>query len=287
MSVLVALLWTSVAVIAADPSTITISDLTVRLANSDGPESTQSLVYPTKLKSVLSAEKTDQISISFTLKGDGKLFTASAPMLVLEHSEMKIPSTLVFEQSSKGSYKIDLNLASTNTQELLKGMPGIWSATVQVGSYNALNVITYPLGSLELKVDSKPDFFTQYNQEENFKQHPEITHVMRPDPKMPNVFISQIFALVTVAPWLLLLGLWGSLGVNINNLFASSSSLIFGSGFIASLAAWVVLFYLYWTKFNLFELLGYGSVLSLITFIVGRQALVIRAQHRIGKSKQD
>jgi hypothetical protein len=62
------------------------------------------------------------------------------------------------------------------------------------------------------------------------------------------------------------------LQLNISKLF-SGSVFVFGVGFLASLAAVLVLFVLYWIEFTMFQTLGYLAVLSVAVMAFGHLTL--------------
>ncbi|KAI9477778.1 MAG: Oligosaccharyltransferase subunit Ribophorin II-domain-containing protein [Benjaminiella poitrasii] len=123
--------------------------------------------------------------------------------------------------------------------------------------------------------------------EDIFELQPEIHHVFREAEKMPPAAFSQLFALITLAPWLILIAGWLQLGYTpgkvISELTAGSTvrtaSII---AFLASLVSVEYLFYLYWTKLNLFQTLTYFAGLALITFFTGQRALSSIQARRLG-----
>ncbi|KAJ3191345.1 hypothetical protein HDU67_005884, partial [Dinochytrium kinnereticum] len=74
---------------------------------------------------------------------------------------------------------------------------------------------------------------------------------------------------------------WGQLGANFSNLFVSIGSLVWGSAFVVALAFSLIHFGVYWANLTLFEFLGYGTPLWLLTLFTGRQALVVHAAIRL------
>lgn len=109
----------------------------------------------------------------------------------------------------------------------------------------------------------------------NFNLQPEIQHTFKPDDPKPNTLVSILFSLLTLSPWIGLLKTWSAIGVNHDKLKGTYG--MKGIAFVCVLSAWIVLFGLYWTVLNLFGMLWYGSLLSAITFVVGRSVLVDHA----------
>ncbi|KAG0169544.1 hypothetical protein DFQ28_003587 [Apophysomyces sp. BC1034] len=114
--------------------------------------------------------------------------------------------------------------------------------------------------------------------EDVFEWQPEIHHAFRPDERMPAEWFSQLFALATLAPWLILVIGWFSLGLTpvkaVSELTAGSANRsISVIAFLGSLIAVEYLFYQYWTTLNLFQTLGYLAPLSILVFATGQRAL--------------
>ncbi|CAO3635099.1 unnamed protein product [Mucor hiemalis] len=103
--------------------------------------------------------------------------------------------------------------------------------------------------------------------------------------------ISQLFTLITLAPWLILVGGWLQLGYTpnkvISELFSGSTlQTVYITSFLGSLVSLEYLFYLYWTKLNLFQTLTYLSGLTIITFLTGQRALSSIQAKRIANAKK-
>lgn len=127
--------------------------------------------------------------------------------------------------------------------------------------------------------------------EDVFGVQPEIHHVFREAEKMPPVAFSQLFTLITLAPWLILIAGWLQLGYTpnkvISELFSGSTlHTVYITSFLGSLVSLEYLFYLYWTKLNLFQTLTYLSGLTIITFLTGQRALSSIQAKRIANTKK-
>ncbi|KAI8979257.1 Oligosaccharyltransferase subunit Ribophorin II-domain-containing protein [Mycotypha africana] len=122
--------------------------------------------------------------------------------------------------------------------------------------------------------------------EDIFELQPEIHHMFRPAEKMPPAAFSQLFTLLTLAPWAILALGWFKLEYTpkkiISELIAGpitrTASIIV---FLASLISIEVLFYLYWTRLNLFQTLPYLAGLTIITFFTGQRALSALQNRRL------
>ncbi|CAG8752041.1 6545_t:CDS:2, partial [Acaulospora colombiana] len=98
-------------------------------------------------------------------------------------------------------------------------------------------------------------------EEVHYHPQPEIQHTFRPQAKIPMKAISGIFALATIMPWFILLGLTPNLFTN--QIFP----------FVALLAVFEALLVTYWIRLKLPQVLTYGAILSVITAAAGKRAL--------------
>ncbi|KAI8140574.1 Dolichyl-diphosphooligosaccharide--protein glycosyltransferase subunit Swp1 [Fennellomyces sp. T-0311] len=114
--------------------------------------------------------------------------------------------------------------------------------------------------------------------EDVFEWRPEIHHVFRDAETMPPAWFSQLFALIALSPWLVLTIGWLGLGVTpfkVLGQLASGPTIrpVSIVAFLTSLAAVEYLFYLYFTRLNIFETLSYLALLLPVVFVTGQHAL--------------
>ncbi|TCD65741.1 hypothetical protein EIP91_002271 [Steccherinum ochraceum] len=118
----------------------------------------------------------------------------------------------------------------------------------------------------------------QHPDEPSFHVRSEIHHTFQPDPKLPPKFISAVFAALVLAPWVVLLGLWGFISPSVPHLLSPSIL-----PFIATLGAFEGLLFWYWVDLKLGQVLLYGAILSIPTLIAGNQALSTMGKWRAGR----
>jgi len=118
----------------------------------------------------------------------------------------------------------------------------------------------------------------QHPDEASFHPLPMIEHTFRAPQKLPPRPISALFAGVTLAPWAVLLALWGQVFPGVPYLFSPSIL-----PFIASLGAFEVLLVWYWIDLKLGHVLLYGGVLSVVTLFTGKTALASMGARRVGR----
>ncbi|KAF5379217.1 hypothetical protein D9615_005885 [Tricholomella constricta] len=114
--------------------------------------------------------------------------------------------------------------------------------------------------------------------EASFHPLPEIHHTFRPEQKLPPRPISALACIAVLAPWIVLLGLWGQVAPRAVHLFSPG---IFP--FILTLGAFESLLVWYWVDLKLGQVLSYGGVLALVTIFTGKQALSKIGDRRVGR----
>jgi len=114
--------------------------------------------------------------------------------------------------------------------------------------------------------------------EASYHPLPPIAHTFRPDQELPHKIIPAVFTLIVLSPWLLLLGLWGTIQPRVPFLFSPNIL-----PFVVLLGAFEVLLVWYWIDLKLGQVLFYGSILGVFTTLAGKHALATIGQRRIGR----
>ncbi|KAL4072504.1 Oligosaccharyltransferase subunit Ribophorin II-domain-containing protein [Scleroderma yunnanense] len=114
--------------------------------------------------------------------------------------------------------------------------------------------------------------------EAKFHELPPISHTFRPEQKQPPKFVSTAFAVLTLSPWAVLLGLWSKVGVRVPHLFAPRIL-----PFTILLGAFEALLWWYWVQLKLGQVLLYGGILAVPTIFAGKTALATTAKWRTTK----
>jgi oligosaccharyltransferase complex subunit delta (ribophorin II) len=104
---------------------------------------------------------------------------------------------------------------------------------------------------------------------------PEIHYVFRPDAKSPPKLITLVFLSAVIAAYAGLFTTWFSLlGANYEHLpKAFKSSPVAHASFFSSLVAIEIIFFLYYTTWNLFQTLTASCAVGLVAFVSGSRAL--------------
>lgn len=126
---------------------------------------------------------------------------------------------------------------------------------------------------LKIEVDPNVPLPVQEAQQRYGKQ-PEIHHLFRADPTSPPKVISLIFTAAVLAALPLLLGSWLVLGGNLNHLGkALGAAPISHALFVGSVLAMEGVFFMYYTSWNLFEVMPVAGVVGVVAFYSGSKAL--------------
>jgi len=105
-------------------------------------------------------------------------------------------------------------------------------------------------------------------EEVHYHPRPGIEHTFRPEQKTPPSFISAVFSVLVLAPWIVLLGLWSQLSPKVPHLL--SPKIV---PFTATLGAFEFLLFWYWVDLKLGQVLLYGAGLGMVAVLTGKTAL--------------
>ncbi len=159
-------------------------------------------------------------------------------MLVLRHVDTGRETTFVAKPTKTDHYSVNIvridwrnlivkDFKSPQVLDAIKYYPGKYFLTLFAGSFDTPNSLFYPVGEINLALPGpkQPGYLPPgisrvakagpgAPDPKEFVSQPEIKHVFRQPEKHAPAIVSNVFALATFAPWLLLL--WG---VRFFNLF--------------------------------------------------------------------
>ncbi|TPX33594.1 dolichyl-diphosphooligosaccharide---protein glycotransferase [Synchytrium microbalum] len=261
----------------------------------DNQKITENLKYPAKLPSTLPTIKnTDTVKLSFTASfSDGSALPGlHQAVLSLQSTDpvsrvatqiaTKLDVAYACDKGRGASYSVSTDFGTQDTIDAFLAHSGSYDAILYIAHSESSTPLAYPMGSIRINFPINAQVSIKPSMPESFRPEKEIHHIFRlPDKQAPK-WLSGLFTILVVVPWVFLLAAWGILGANISNAF-EPSTIVPAIAFFASLGGWVYLMYMYWLKLNMFQFLYYGGLLGLATFVVGRRALVDRAQLRLKK----
>lgn len=113
----------------------------------------------------------------------------------------------------------------------------------------------------------------------------EIHHIFRADPKSPPKFISLIFVAAATATLPILIGIWATLGANLNHLpEAFGNAPLSHAAFLGSIIALEGIFFLYYSHWRLYQMLPAAGAMGLVAFLSGSRALSeVQGRRLVGK----
>lgn len=150
-------------------------------------------------------------------------------------------------------------------------------ASIVIGSFGSSKPIqstVFDLKTPGAKVESTP--IVRYGKQ------PEIHHIFRSDPNSPPKALTLLFTLAVLASLPALLMTWGLLGANLKQLpKAFAAAPISHALFFGSIVSMEFVFYMYYTSWNLFQVLPVAGAVGLVTFLSGSGALTEVQERRI------
>eukprot|EP00842_Homolaphlyctis_polyrhiza_P001573 jgi/Hompol1/2416/HPOL_001807-RA len=246
---------------SVDPIRLSLSSVVLQTAGSRSP------IYP-ETTSELQLDSGDIIGIQFKVldAATDLPFAARHVALAIENKASKASASFLFTQGEKGLYTLELNLGAESTLERLSSPSGDHQLTLIITDPRSRSPLVYTLGTADIDTTAADELLMKPNEAgDTFRALPEILHRNRIDDRVAPRSASSLFT-----------ALWSALGANISNLTASTSIAVYGFTYTGSLAALLGLLVVYWKQLTLFDLIAYGSVLSLIAALLGRQTLVAR-----------
>ncbi|KAJ1933524.1 proteasome regulatory particle base subunit [Linderina macrospora] len=231
----------------------------------------QSLVYPKQFTKVPTLQATTPLSIAFEAQdADKKAVELAQAFVSFQHASTGAEVAFAAKMSKLGSYKLDITRKQFRTH--LDGHPGEYKISLVLGSFEHGGLF-YPLGSV--KVSGKA---ATTEEKVVYGAKPEIHHQFAEAQKMPSIVVSLVFAGLTAAPLVGLLGVWAALGVNAKGL---GKEPVGSAVFLGLVTAYMGLAVAYWVGVKLFPTLTYAAVLALPTYLAGQYTLSKRIEKNI------
>ncbi|KAL7751978.1 hypothetical protein RI367_002506 [Sorochytrium milnesiophthora] len=253
IAAMVAMLLAAVASVAAAAATPLKVSLLV-----DKKTPALSATHPAQLSRVPAIQHNSTLSVSLDAES-----AASQALLIVTHERGEPSFTYPFMRS------IDLTLS--------KGfVDGKYA--LEVALLNARDPVLYHFGDVDFARadDNNVIADSKKEREEALSPKQEILHQFRPEQKSPNPLLPLTGVIAALAPWALLVPLWAVIMKPMR-----ASSIAPSIPFIACLSGFPVLYYLYWTRINLVELLPLWGSLAVITIVAGVVALRDQATWRL------
>ncbi|KAL1902688.1 hypothetical protein Sste5346_001131 [Sporothrix stenoceras] len=245
---------------------------------SKGPSSnkvTEKLNAKSSLGKALVLGSNDVAKITLTTKDNGKEKRPHQAFLLLQDpmSGLEAPFPLTIKESGKGS--VQISHKDIPVQLLASGNKV--RASLVIGSFGSAQGYVSPSsdGLFDLQFAHDPNMpAPSAATPERYTKKGEINHIFRADPRSPPKVISLFFVLAVAATVPVLFGAWLLLGANLGHLSkALAAAPLSHAAFFGSILAMEGVFFLYYTAWNLFQMLPVAGVVGAVAVLSGTKAL--------------
>ncbi|KIH90040.1 oligosaccharyltransferase complex subunit delta (ribophorin II) [Sporothrix brasiliensis 5110] len=237
---------------------------------------TEKLNAKASLDKALVLGSNDVAKITLTTKDNGKEKRPHQAFLLLQDpaSGLEAPFPLAVKESGKGS--VQISHKDIPVQLLASGNP--IHAHLVIGSFGSAQAYVSSQaggGLFALTLQHDPNAAAPSSPApERFSKKGEIHHIFRADPRSPPKIISLLFVLAVAATVPVLFGAWLLLGANLAHLSkALSAAPLSHAAFFGSILAMEGVFFLYYTSWNLFQMLPVAGIVGAVAVLSGTKAL--------------
>ncbi|CAK7244886.1 MAG: hypothetical protein STHCBS139747_006449 [Sporothrix thermara] len=217
---------------------------------------------------------TDVAKITLTTKDNGKEKRPHQAFVLLQDVEtgLEAPYPLTVKDSGKGVVQIAYKDIPS---QLLASAKNV-RASLVIGSFGSAQAyLSGDDGLFELELQHDPNMpAPSAAKPERYTKKDEIHHIFRADPRSPPKIISLVFVLAVAATVPVLFGAWLLLGANVDHLGkALAAAPVSHAAFFGSILAMEGVFFLYYTSWNLFQMLPVAGIVGAVAVLSGSKAL--------------
>lgn len=253
--------------------TVVIDEADIKVTDKDQTTSSEpvTLKPPSSLATPLEADQHQKLIFRFAVKDTATKQPIKVHQAFVQFTNQvtKKEVTLIAEPGTNSLYRLDLPVATSASN--FAHSSGTYDINLLIGDASITNPLIWKIGSIKLtfpRVEvtgkSVPSWMKM-----TYDPLPVINHIFRQPEKRPPAIVSDAFTVLAGVPFLLLIGLWIKLGVNLSNFSFSLSSL----GFHTGLTLIFAIFAFFWTSMNMFTTLKCLSGVVLLTFLSGHSLL--------------
>ncbi|KAL2125408.1 hypothetical protein VTJ04DRAFT_1773 [Mycothermus thermophilus] len=213
----------------------------------------------------------DTLKLGLTAQEDGKGKRPHQAFLVLQEQDSGLETPFPMTVKENGKAIVQITHKDLPVQFLISKKP--LKASIVLASFGSSQGFNGPAFEVNIELDPNAPA-PKYEKPLRYGKQPEIHHIFRPDPKSPPKVVSLVFgALVVAALPALFLG-WVFLGGNLKHLPAAfSRAPLSHATFYGSIVAMEFVFFLYYTTWNLFQVLPVMAAVAAVTVLSGTKAL--------------
>jgi len=225
---------------------------------------------------VLEADVHQKMTIRFSVRDRQakKPISVHQAFVVFVHEKTNQEIIFVAETDTTNVYKFDVDFQKSAHE--FEGVSGKYHIRLVVGDSAVSNAIDWNLVDVSLKL---PEFVkppVKKSEEIIYDKLPEIQHLFREAEKRPPQVVSDVFSLLALAPFVVLLLLWLRIGINFGNMPMSIWVIVFHAG----LAGIFFLYFTFWLRLDMFVTLKYLTIIGALTFLAGNRLLRSLAEAR-------
>ncbi|ESU15970.1 hypothetical protein FGSG_09399 [Fusarium graminearum PH-1] len=245
-------------------------DGSVTVASKQGHAATAKFSNQEPVKDTLILGKADTIKVSLTTtEGSEAKRPHQAFIVITESTGIEVALPLDVKSSGKAVASIshkDISVPLLLSEEPLK-------VNLVLGSFGSSSPLISPVFNIQIyHVPNTP--LPAFERPMRYGRREEIHHVFKVGETSPPKIISIVFVTAIVCTFPLLLVGWSKLGANLDHLpKAFQTAPISHALFVGSIIAIEGSFFLYYVKWNLFQLLPVFAGLSIVAFLSGVKAL--------------
>ncbi|KAJ9138724.1 Dolichyl-diphosphooligosaccharide--protein glycosyltransferase subunit 2 [Coniochaeta hoffmannii] len=223
------------------------------------------------LSKPLTFGSSDTIKIALTAKDNGKGKRPHQAFVVLKDVDSGLEAPFPLTTKDTGKAVGQISQKDIPVQLLLATKP--LQASVVIASFGSAQGLNTHLFDLAVQLDPNAPA-PAYEKPVRYSKQPEIHHIFKADPKSPPRIISLVFALAVLATVPALFLGWFSLGANIDHLStAFGKAPLSHTAFLGSIVAMEFVFFLYYSTWNLFQVLPVIAIVGAVTVLSGTKAL--------------
>ncbi|KZZ93043.1 Ribophorin II [Ascosphaera apis ARSEF 7405] len=212
---------------------------------------------------------TDNIKIVLTTQKDSVPEKPHQAFILFKNAEAQLDVAYPLEVKDSGKAKFDMKSKDIPSQLLQPGRE--IEASIVIASFGDAEGHNKP--AFRLLVDPSVEASTTTDPLAYGKLD-EIHHIFKPEAQSPPALSCSAFVVLVLATLPFLTGMWFALGANLRHLpKAFCASPIAHTVFLSSVISVEAVFYMYYTTWNLFQILPVLAALGLLAVVAGSRAL--------------
>ena len=226
--------------------------------------------HPSKMSKTLEADHHHKIIFKFSLKDkvSSEKVKVHQAFVRMYHAESGAEIVFVAEPDSALTYKFDLDLGSKGKD--FGGRSGKYEIHLIVGDAVISNPFSWHVGDINIKLPALDAPVVEDSSATKSGPKPEIKHMFREPEKRPPTSVSNLFTILCLAPFVVMLLAWLRIGVGLSGYSLSLPALLFQAG----LGGIFALYYYFWLELNMFATVKYLMMIGVVTFLCGNSMLV-------------